>query len=453
MTHQFPTFAFLCVIGGLLILLGAPAIVVANDAIPTTRQNRPVVITGATLQMVSGEPVAGGAIVLQDGKISAIGKEKQIDVPQNAQIIDAAGKHVYPALIDSFSNIGLVEINAVRATRDYAEVGDINPNSKAQVAVNPDSEIIPVTRSNGVLLAHALPSSGIISGQSALLQLDGWTWEDLTLASPVVMHLQWPNMSPVEAWWEEKSKKEQIAQRDERLEKIHQAFDDARAYQKARAAEGSEHPYDSRWEAMQPVLRGELPLLVSANSVEQIQSAVAFAVREKVKIIIYGGYDAPACATLLKKHDVPVIVSAVYRLPRRRHENYDDAYTLPNRLREAGVQYCISGGARFGASNLRNLPYHAGTAVAYGLPHDEALKAITLYPAEILGVGDRVGSLDVGKDATLFIADGDPLETATNVEAAFVQGRMIDLDDKHKRLWRKYQQRYEQLHATDEAAE
>lgn len=447
---HLPAFASIHAICGLIILALATASA-ANDELPTSRQNRPVVITGATIHTVVDKPIVGASVLLADGKITAIGKG--IDVPKDAQVIDATGKHVYPGLIDSFSNMGLVEINAVRATRDFAEVGEINPNSKAQIAVNPDSEIIPVTRSNGVLLAHTVPSSGIISGQTAMLQLDGWTWEDLTLAAPVAMHVQWPNMSPVAAWWEEKSNKEQIEQREKQLKKIEQAFNDARAYQQARAAEGSDQSYDSRWEAMLPVLRGELPLLVSADSAEQIQAAVAFALRQKAKIIIYGGYDAPRCAELLKKHHVPVIVSAVYRLPRRRYDDYDAAYTLPARLHAAGVKFCISGGARFGASNVRNLPYHAGTAVAFGLPHEEALKAITLYPAEILGVADRVGSLEVGKDATLLIADGDPLETTTNVEAAFVQGRMIDLDNKQKRLWHKYQRRYEQLNATEEAAE
>ncbi len=433
----------------LALLLSAASFAVAADTIPATVQNGPVAITGATIHTVSGKVIPSGTVVFQGGKIIAVGRD--VAAPKGATVIDAKGKHVYPSLIDSFSNMGLVEINAVRATRDDAEVGEINPNAKAQVAVNPDSEIIPVTRSNGVLLAHSVPSSGVISGQSALLQLDGWTWEDLTLKSPIAMHVQWPNMSPVEAWWEEKSNKEQIEQRDKQLEKIQKAFDDARAYQKARAAKGSDHPHDSRWEAMLPVLAGELPLLISADEVQQIQSAVAFAAQQKVKIVLYGGYDVPLCAELLKKHDVPVIVSSVYRLPHRRHDDYDAAYTLPERLRRAGVKYCIAGGARFGASNVRNLPYHAGAAVAFGLPHDEALKSITLYPAEILGVADRVGSLEVGKDATLFIADGDPLEAATHVETAFVQGRKLDLDDKHKRLWRKYQRRYEQLNGAEAA--
>lgn len=434
-----------------ILVLAAASASFASTPVPGSPQSGPIAIASATIHTVSGKPIEGGTIVFHDGKIVAVGKD--VPVPADAQVIDAAGKHVYPGLLDAFSNMGLVEINAVRATRDYREVGDINPNSKAQVAVNPDSEMIPVTRSNGVLLAHSVPQGGVISGQSALLQLDGWTWEDLTLKGPVAMHIDWPRMSPVQAWWEEKSNKEQIEQRDKQLKKLEQAFDDARAYQKARSAEASEQPHDSRWEAMLSVLSGELPLIVSADDVQQIQSAVAFAARQKVKLIIYGGYDAPKCAELLKKHEVPVVVSAIYRLPDRRWEDYDAAYTLPARLREAGVRYCIAGSGRFGASNVRNLPYHAATAVAFGLPHDEALRAITLYPAQILGVGDRVGSLEEGKDATLFIADGDPLETTTQVETAFIGGRKLDLTDKHKQLWQKYRQRYQGPKVVEEVAE
>jgi imidazolonepropionase-like amidohydrolase len=193
---------------------------------------------------------------------------------------------------------------------------------------------------------------------------------------------------------------------------------------------------------MLPVLEGELPLVVAADRVEQIQAAVAFARREDVKLILYGGYDAPHCAALLKQHRVPVIVSTVHRLPLRRGDPYDAAYTLPERLRAAGVRFSI---ASKNTSNARNLPYEAAMAIGYGLPPDEALKAITLYPAQILGVADRVGSLEVGKDATLIVTDGDVLETPTHVEAAFIQGRRVDLDNRHKRLWRKYQEKYRRL--------
>jgi imidazolonepropionase-like amidohydrolase len=200
---------------------------------------------------------------------------------------------------------------------------------------------------------------------------------------------------------------------------------------------------------MLPVLAGELPLIVDADDLQQLQAAVAFAEQQKLKLIIYGGYDAPLCSELLKKHAVPVIVGGVYRLPRRRSEHYDTPFSVPARLYEAGIKFCISGSGRFGASAVRNLPYHAAMAAAFGLPQEEALKAITLYPAEILGAANRVGSLQKGKDATFFIADGDPLETATQVEAAFIQGRQVDLNDRHKRLWKKYEEKYRRLGLAD----
>lgn len=426
----------------IVIALAGAQIACASDEIPGRDSLHPVAILGATIHTVSGPAIENGTLVFHEGKILHVGRD--VKLPKDVERIDATGRHVYPGLIDSYSNMGLVEINAVRATRDYQETGEVNPNAKANVAVNPDSEMIPVTRSNGVLLSLAVPDGSLVSGQSAMLQLDGWTWEEMTLKSPVGMHISWPAMMPVTAWWQEQSAGEQKDARERQLRLLEKTFADARAYQKSRAAAEGQQRYDSRWEAMLPVLEQQLPIIVAADGIQQIQAAVAFANRQKLKLILYGGWDAPRCAELLKKHDVPVIVSAVYRLPRRRWEDYDSAYTLPQRLRRAGITYCISGSGRFGASNVRNLPYHAATAAAYGLPRDEALKAITLYPARILGVDDRVGSLEAGKDATLFIADGDPLETATQVEAAYIAGRKVDLNDRHKRLWQKYQKRYVQ---------
>jgi len=204
-------------------------------------------------------------------------------------------------------------------------------------------------------------------------------------------------------------------------------------------------PRDARWESLQDVLAGKLPVIVQADDIRQINAAVAFAEREKLKLIIAGGYDAPHCAALLKKHDIPVIVGGTYRLPRRRSDGYDSAYAVPAELHKAGVRFCISGRGRFGANQVRNLPYHAAAAVGFGLPADEGFKAITLYPAQILGVADRVGSLETGKDATLFVADGDPLETPTQVTHAWIRGRRVDLNDRHKTLYHKYEQKYEQL--------
>ncbi len=416
----------------------------AADVLPARPQAKPIALAGGTLHTVSGDTIENGVIVFDGGKIVAIGEAKNVTVPDDAEVIDATSKHVYPGLFDSYSNLGLVEIDAVRATRDFVESGDINPNVKAQVGVNPDSELIPVTRANGVLLAVSAPNSRLIAGQSVVLQLDGWTWEELTLKSPAGLHITWPNMSPISAWWEEETKSQQVDRRENQIKQLNQTFDDARAYSRARAGEKSTTKFDARWESMLPVLEGKLPIVVEADELQQNQAAVALSARRKVKLIIYGGYDAAECAELLKKHDVPVIVSSVYRLPLRASDDYDAAYTLPARLKAAGVKFCIAGGARFGASNVRNLPYHAATAVAFGLAEADALRAISLWPAEIYGVAGRVGSLDEGKDATLFVADGNILETATQVDSAYVAGRKIELTDKHKRLWRKYQERYRQ---------
>jgi imidazolonepropionase-like amidohydrolase len=229
--------------------------------------------------------------------------------------------------------------------------------------------------------------------------------------------------------------------RESPLRSLADAIADAKAYRLAREADPT-RAVDARWEAMQPVLAGERPIVVAADDIQQIQAAVAFAQQHRLKLILYGGYDAELSAVLLKSQQIPVIIGGVHRLPRRRSDAYDAAFTLPERLRAAGVKFCISGQGALGASNVRNLPYHAATAVAYGLPADEALKSITLYPAQILGVADKVGSLAPGNDATLIITDGDPLETMTQVEIAFIQGRPVDLDDRHKSLWRKYQKKY-----------
>lgn len=408
------------------ILLAAflPAAAFASDAIPGRDLGVPVALVNATIHPVSGPAIEGGTLVLEGGKIAAIGKNAP--VPGNAEKVNLAGAHVYPGLFEAMSDVGLVEIDAVRATVDKAETGEINPNVKAWVSVNPDSEVIPVTRSNGVLLAVTAPSGGLVSGQAAVMQLDGWTFEDLTLKAPVGLVVAWPSIQ----------KKD-----DKPHERLDRLFEDAAAYLKSRAA-NPEAPVDLRYEALAPVLKGELPLIAEAEQLEQIQSAVAFVDKHGVKLIVYGGYDAPLCANLLAAKDVPVIVGGVYRLPSRRSDAYDRAFTIPEELRKAGVRFCISGANRFGSSNARNLPYHAATAAAFGLPPEEALKAITLSPAEILGVADRVGSLEVGKDATLFVATGDPLEAATQVTAAYVRGRRVDLTDRHKQLYEKYKEKY-----------
>ncbi|GAB5405627.1 MAG: amidohydrolase [Aureliella sp.] len=395
-----------------------------SDQIPGAKQTKAIALVGGTIHTVSGKPIVGGTVLFEDGKITAVGAD--VGIPDDAQVISVEDKHVYPSLIESMSDIGLVEINAVRASVDNTEIGSVNPNVRAVAAFNPDSEIIPVNRANGVLLAVTAPSGRFIAGRSSLMMMDGWTWEDMALKQDVGMHIRWPS-------------------NEDDIEELAQLLSQTRRYHAARKANPDAQPVDLKLEALGLLTTGKLPAVVYATSMNDITSAVAFAQREELRLIISGGYDAPEVAPLLKKAGIPVLVTAVYRTPSRRHREYDEGYTLPARLEEAGIAYCISAGGRFGASGVRNLPYNAATAAAYGLTPEQALRAITLSPAEILGVGDRVGSIDVGKDATLFVADGDILETPTHVEQAFIQGRKVDLDNKHKQLYRKYSAKYKRM--------
>ena len=408
-------------------------------AVPTpgSPQERPIALVGGTIHLESGADIQNGTLVFDRGKIVAVGTS--VDLPAGAERIDVTGKQVYPSLIDPNSILGLAEFEAARATIDYQETGDLTPNVKAEVAFNPESESIPVTRSNGVLLANIAPQGPMLRGTSALMMLDGWTWADMTLAAPTTMVITGPGMVVNTVGPARDTEDDQKKARDRSLKQIQDTFDQARAYM----TEGKGRTFDARWEAMLPVLQGKEPLLVEANEIQGIRAAVAFCEREKVKMILLGGYDAPDCADLLAKHDIPVIVGIVHRLPAREYEAYDTPFTVADRLRKAGVKFAIANGGGFW--NERNLPYEAATCIAYGMPADEALKAITLYPAQILGVADRVGSLDKGKDATLFVSDGDILNVESHVERAWVQGRAVDLNDKQKVLYSKYKEKYHRL--------
>ncbi len=418
---------------------------VASDVIPGAPQKKPIVLTNGVIHTITGAPIEGG-IVFEKGRITQISPKP--DIPSGAEVIDLKGQHVYPSLIESHSQLGLTEFGSVRATQDYAETGRINPNVTANVAVNPDSELIPVTRSNGVLIALSAPASGLVSGKASVIQLDGWTYEDLTLKQNAAMVVNWPRMGGF-SFRGSRGSDSDSSDGSSPLKELRDLFAEARIYREARQTNPSDQGYDIRLEAMAPVLDGTVPMLVTANRAKEIQSAVAFAVEHKAKLIIFGGSDAEQCAELLKQYDVPVIVDAVHRNPLRRHQDYDDAYTLPERLRKAGVRFCISGSGRSETWNTRNLAYHAATASAYGLSYEDAVRSITIWPAQILGVADRVGSLENGKDATLFVCDGDPLETETQVKMAWVQGRKVDLNDRHKQLYRKYSEKYRQLQNAD----
>lgn len=414
----------------------------AGPEVPGELPSGPVALVGATVHPVSGPDIVDGVVLFEAGKIVAVGPRRELEIPAGAQTVDLAGRHVYPGLIDAYSDLGLIEVPSVRATRDFAETGDWNPNVRAEVAFHPDSELLPVARANGVLAALAAPRGGILRGTSAVMQLDGWTWEEMTVRAPVALHVRWARSVPlVGRLGFEPPAVEPLGKHAARIREV---LAEARAYlqakQAATARDGDPLPFDACCEALGPVLAGQVPVMIEADEVQQLISAVDFCRREGLKLIVLGGYDAPQVAALLKEQEVPVIVAGVHRLPQRREDPYDTPFTVPARLRDAGVRYCIAGAVE--ASQARNLPYQAATAAAFGLTPDEALRAITLAAAEILGVAERLGSLDPGKDATLFVTDGSPLEATSRVSAAWIAGRPVDLSNRQTRLYDKYREKY-----------
>lgn len=413
---------------GFVLSLSFLTTVCATEEVPGPPQTKPILLSNAVIHPVSGPVIERGFLLFDRGVIKAIGKKRP---KGNAFVIDLKGQHVYPGMIESMSQIGLVEIPAVRSSRDGREAGALNPNVKAVAAFNPDSEVVPVTRANGVLLAVSAPSGGLISGRASLMMMDGWTNFEMALRPEVAMIVNWPSASG--------------SGQNAGLEKLTEFIDEARAYQAARIANSVQQAFDIRLDSMIAVLDGEIPILVKADETQEIQSAIAFCVEQDLRLVIFGGHDAMQCVDLLKKHSVPVIVDSTHRRPARRHEPYDSAYTLPARLKKAGIKFCISGSGRAETWNSRNLPYHASFAAAHGLDPAEALKSVTLSPAQILGVDSMVGSLEAGKHATLIVTTGDPLETQTEVTSAWIRGRQVQLTSRHTRLYEKYKQKYQQL--------
>lgn len=429
-------------------------------------QTRPVYIHNATIHTVSGDSIEAGGIVFEGGVITAVlpaGMTPAFAPGSNPIEIDAEGLHVYPGLIAPYTQIGLTEIQAVRATLDFREVGAIAPEVRAAVAVNPDSTLLPVTRSSGILTAGVFPGTtyeifgdagprGLIPGRASVIRLDGWTWEDLAIFDDAGLVVNFPLTRPVVAWWMDEPPEGQSDNIQRAIAALDDAFRNAAAYRAARAA-NPDHPTDLRYEAMlralPPIVSpsatvpSQLPTFFIAGDLDQITGALAFAERHALRPVIVGARDADRCTAQLKAAGAGVIVESSYRMPKRDDSPYDELFTLPQRLEAAGIPWCFASGEE--AAHERNLPYAAAMAVAYGLPPDAALRAVTLSPATILGVGDRLGSLDAGKAATLIVTDGHPLEVTTHVHLAFIDGRAIDLESKHTTLARKYLEKYRQL--------
>ncbi len=409
--------------GLLLLLLIAGS---SHAQIPAAPQQQPIIFTNATIHPLTDLPIQAGMLLVEEGKITALGTN--LEVPPNARIIDLEGKHIYPAFIHARNLLGLTEIGAVPVTSDFNERGNINPNVRAQVAFHPESSHIGVAAAAGIGLVVSTPSGGIISGLSAAMLTDGWNYDDMTLKAPAGLIINWPNML----------NNRNLAKE---LEELQQAFNKARRYHHAHKA-NPQLPVDSRWDAMRGVFEGELPVFIHANEISQIQAAMSWAEKEGIQMVLTGARDAAYVAHQLAQHDIPVVITPVISGPARQWDYYGASYAMPAKLHEAGVKFCIAGD--FGAASTYRLSLHAAAAVAFGLPEQEALKAITLYPAQILGLDKLMGSLAPGKDASIIITDGNPLEFATQIEKMFIQGREIDMQSKHHQLYHKYRQKQEQ---------
>ncbi|MFC1481122.1 amidohydrolase family protein [Candidatus Neomarinimicrobiota bacterium] len=407
----------------------------ASDQVPAAKQQQPIVLTGATIYPISGEPIVGGQILFSEGRIVELGQ--RISSPAGAEIIDVAGKEIYPGFILAESNLGLVEIDAVHSTRDEQEVGDVNPNVIGSRAYNPDSEHIPITRATGIAIANVVPEGGLLSGTSSAMLLDAWTVEDALLKVATGIWLNWPE-SAVSPGMSAKARDKKIEAYQKRLDQLDDIFDRVVAYGKLNAG-ASIKQTDFRWTALQPVIERNLPLFIRAEGYDDILAAVNWTQRRGFKMVLVGGTAAALVSDKLVEREIPVIIRSVHNLPVKRWAAYSAPATLAAQLESAGVLFSY---VADGDHVERNLPFQAGRAEGFGLSHEAALRSITLAPAQILNIDDRVGSLEVGKDATLIVTDGDPLDLRSQVEMMFIQGREVDLGNRHSTLYEKYRQRY-----------
>jgi len=400
------------------------------------------VLRNVTIHSVTSAVIPNATLVVTGGKIADFGTK--ITIPKGAKIVDGKGLHVYPGLIDSASNIGMAEVSSVRETSDMVELGDFNPQLRSVSAINPSSDHIPVTRGNGITTSLIYPGGGIIGGQAALVHLDGWTWEEMAVEKNVTMQMRMPTIAtttfnPVfgaarRPFAETKRRYE------ERLKLMSEFFEQARAYQRRKAVGDAGFAIDRRLEAMLPVLDGKESLMVFAPRERAVKDALAFATKEKVKIILAGVREAGSAVKEIADRKIPVILGETLELPLDDDAAYDSPFTLPAELHRAGVTIAFG---TFSVQFARNLPFQVANAVGFGLPYEEALKAVTINPAKIWGVDDRIGSIEKGKWADLILTDGDPLEGRSQVKQMWIQGRSVSLETRHTKLYEHYSKRPE----------
>jgi imidazolonepropionase-like amidohydrolase len=421
-----------------LSIFGFLAATAQETVYPAPQQKETITLTNATIHVGNGQVISNGNVVLTNGKITEVGTSTSTA----GKIIDCKGKHIYPGLILSSTQLGLVEVPTVRATVDASEIGEINPSVRSIVAYNTDSKVINTLRTNGILLASTIPDGGIISGSSSVVQLDGWNWEDAAYEKDNAIHFRMPSLlarprNRFNFGGPQVPAEDPVKKGLEQVEKVRLFFREAKSY----AAETNHDNTNLKYEAVKGLFTKKQKLFIHCNIVKEMLIAVDFVKEFGFDVVINGGVDSWQIADILKQNNIAVVLGQLHDLPAMLDDDIDQPFKTPYLLQKAGVLFALNDDD--GNSRNRNLAFNAGTAVAYGLTKEEALTSITLNAAKILGIADKTGSVEIGKDANVVVSDGDILDMKTNIiTLAFIQGRQIDLNNKQKQLFEKYKYKY-----------
>lgn len=426
------------VLASLLIIV----VLQAQDDVYPAKENKGVIyITNATVHVGNGQVIENATVKINNSKIEQVGQN--IAIPSSdVKIVDARGKHVYPGLISSHSQIGLVEVSSVRATSDANEIGELNPNIRSIVAYNADSKVINTLRSNGILLANIYPGGPILAGSSSVVQFDAWNWEDAAYKMDHGIHMNMPTLinrpNPFAEFLGIRAPQGDPVKRGlEQVEKVKAFFRQAQAY----FAQDKKETTNLKFESVRGLFEKKQKLFIQCDLVKEILIAIDFVKEFGFEVALVGASEGWQIADLIKQNNMSVILSQAHSLPTMVDDDIDQPYKAASYLQKAGVLYAIND--EDGSARGRNLAFNAGTYAAYGITKEEALSAITLNAAKILGVADRTGSLEPGKDANIVISEGDILDMRSSIIThAFIQGRIIDLTDKHKQLHERYKQKY-----------
>lgn len=395
-------------------------------------RNGRFLLQNATIVTVTNGTIINGSVLIENGKITAVGT----NVPAgDAEIIDCSGQYIYPGMFDGGSRLGLVEVNSLPETQDFAEIGQVTPNMQALVAVNPNSIAIPVTRVSGVTTTLAVPSGGLFPGTAALINLNGYTPDQMYAGFKGVV-LNFPSSARRSTW--DRRSDEDIKKEAETAQKtLNEIWGRAENYHKLKS-DGAELQFYPEMDQLAKVIAGELPLLVEVNAASDIENAIEWIKSKNVKAILTGVAEGWRVAEKIAAAELPVIVGPMLSIPTRQSDRFDAAYTNPGKMAKAGVKVVIRSND---AENTRNLPFNAGFAAAYGMGKEEALKAVTIYAAEVFGVADRMGSIEEGKDATLLVSTGDPFETKTQIRHVFIDGYRVPMSNRHIKLYQEFLER------------